>query len=821
MSTGSPYLLDRRISTTPPDNAGLPYDRVEENRIFEEQAVAANLSVQGVKLSAWADRVVALEGGAGVGVGLVRDYDTRADAIAATISVQVDIIRTGGYATAGDGGHGLYKRLGAEPSGSSNTAYFESADGTWWQLVPQGNEVHIAQFGGFADFDGSTPGTATDLYAPINYAMDFIAYTESAVENWPYRIRLGYGKYYSSTMWEIHTHAHIVGENLEENDCTEVYWPSTTTCIAILQNNHDGESGVTGVGQGAGNGATLQGFTIRHHYAVGSFSHLVYSAAHGIHSRTLCRLHNMTLARIAGHAILIHGASGHGTPSEEGSPNQWRIRDCAVHSCGGHSLAVYGADGNAGSCIGFSNHTEVGGCGIYDNSSFNNDYASIHISGYGNRGVHYAGRRYILISGTPLDNPTTIGRTTTPGTNNLVWYDIGPGSVSNPTWAEWDSVAGDYTMYRLPIWDGGGARTYTGVYVETSNAVAHVLPSSIIVGGTVAVTNYSLGYMASLESGIQSRGGFGGRYVPIDSSAEYTRNGINTWVSCGTPHESAGMGASGGIQFLTYRRVSDGDSSWTWGYKGDDIIYATPYGRNLWKTTTGATAFTFGRSTTQLGYNMYVDPIIVNNADETLSRVWTSTAVVAPASENHAKGEMAWHTNKVGGEYAASFCSVTGTPGTWLPAAPIAADTAGHLRDHGLKKCGTNDVNNSTTLVAIVGHSDDLTLGQYYTFRVVLSATCNVAGGIKVAMGGTATATIIRYDVLIYDAGVLAAQGRGAALGDAVGVTAVTAPYIVVEGVIYSVTGAGTLTVTFAQNAAHASNTTVLAGSTLQVTNMA
>jgi hypothetical protein len=122
MGATSPYILDRRVTTTPGDSASFPFDRVEENRIFEERVVAANMSVQGVNLSAWADRIVDLEGGAGVGVGYISHFDTRTEAIAATISAQIDTLSTGGYSTAGDGGHGTYKRLGSAPTDSTNQA---------------------------------------------------------------------------------------------------------------------------------------------------------------------------------------------------------------------------------------------------------------------------------------------------------------------------------------------------------------------------------------------------------------------------------------------------------------------------------------------------------------------------------------------------------------------------------------------------------------------------------------------------------------------------------------------------------------------------
>jgi len=69
--------------------------------------------------------------------------NTRTAAIAASIDASVDVITTGGYTTAGDGGGGTYKRVGSAPA---HGVYFQSADGAYWELVA--NEIWIEQAGG-------------------------------------------------------------------------------------------------------------------------------------------------------------------------------------------------------------------------------------------------------------------------------------------------------------------------------------------------------------------------------------------------------------------------------------------------------------------------------------------------------------------------------------------------------------------------------------------------------------------------------------------------------------------------------------------------
>lgn len=71
------------------------------------------------------------------------------------------VVRTAGYAAAGDGGHGVYVLI-ADP-GSSNRRYVQSADGGWYSLVTT-HGANAKQFG--ARGDGSTD--ADDMTAERN-----------------------------------------------------------------------------------------------------------------------------------------------------------------------------------------------------------------------------------------------------------------------------------------------------------------------------------------------------------------------------------------------------------------------------------------------------------------------------------------------------------------------------------------------------------------------------------------------------------------------------------------------------------------------------
>lgn len=83
-------------------------------------------------------------------------YSTRVAAVAATIPSGMDSVYVAGYTTAGDGGHGLYKKLSVAPS-PVKAWHFQSADGAYWQLAEA--IVRPEHFGAVAD------GTTNDTTA--------------------------------------------------------------------------------------------------------------------------------------------------------------------------------------------------------------------------------------------------------------------------------------------------------------------------------------------------------------------------------------------------------------------------------------------------------------------------------------------------------------------------------------------------------------------------------------------------------------------------------------------------------------------------------
>lgn len=91
---------------------------------------------------------------AGSGGGSATDYETRALAAAATIPGGINHLRTAGYATVGDGGGALYKKVVSLPTDYNG---FQSADGAWWQYADV--ILNVLAFG--ADRTLATPTSAS------------------------------------------------------------------------------------------------------------------------------------------------------------------------------------------------------------------------------------------------------------------------------------------------------------------------------------------------------------------------------------------------------------------------------------------------------------------------------------------------------------------------------------------------------------------------------------------------------------------------------------------------------------------------------------
>jgi hypothetical protein len=139
----------------------------------------------------------------------------------------------------------------------------------------------------------------------------------------------------------------------------------------------------------------------------------------------------------------------------------------------------------------------------------------------------------------------------------------------------------------------------------------------------------------------------------------------------------------------------------------------------------------------------------------------------------------------------------------------------------GYKKRVTGNFSRSTSTVLsdIPGLTVNVSAGKTYMFEAILYTISNVAGGVKASIAGTAGAGNLILDGLVYS--VTLSQIRSSTLGAThAALTATSSAHIRISGTI-TVNASGTLLVQFAQNASHAAASSVLAGSTFAVDEVA
>lgn len=204
----------------------------------------------------------------------------------------------------------------------------------------------------------------------------------------------------------------------------------------------------------------------------------------------------------------------------------------------------------------------------------------------------------------------------------------------------------------------------------------------------------------------------------------------------------------------------------------------------------------------------------------------TSTVVLGQSILMPGSNPVAW-TAPATGSVTAATPPVQNAPATLLdqPVAGIlrvddfAVGGAGFINQTGNKVVATQfDVTSSTTLANVTGLSVAVVAGRTYSFVATLYTTSNVAGGVKAAIAGTATATAVIYEGADVQSGAITGQTRATSLGTTVAATtAVTTATIVITGTI-TVDAAGSLAVQFAQNVSSLTASSVLVGSTFVLT---
>lgn len=496
----------------------------------------------------------------------------------------------------------------------------------------------------------------------------------------------------------------------------------------------------------------------------------------------------------AGAPVLFNGAGG--TPSSMTGTN---ISGTAASLTAGAATVLATARTiNGTSFDGSANITVTAAAGTLTGSTLNSGVTASSLTSFGT-----------VTSGTLSTGAVIGGVTTTLGSDATgdIYYRNASGVLTRLGIGSSNQVL--TVSGGLPSWaaaSGGGITV--GTTTITSGTNTRILYNNAGVVGEYAVTG--TGTTAVLSAGPTFTGTVAGAAFTASSTITQTSNSA-------TAFESGPNGGTNPVFRLVNSTTSQADGLSITGLAAgsgvtlaalssgaDSSINLTPKGNGTVKIV--------GTGTAQL------------YATANSLRVYGSTASWNTAVSSR----QFWAEDFAGGNVGFYFSSTETNSGTGIMkaatgvvgAAASSTVNAGWFTDAGVKRVATQfDKTSDTTLANITGLSATVTAGRTYNFIATLFTTSNVAGGVKAAIAGTATATSIIYEAETSSAGVPGAVGtaRATALATAVGdVTAVTVAKITITGTI-TVNAGGTLTVQFAQNASNGSASSVLVGSWFRV----
>lgn len=584
-----------------------------------------------------------------------------------TLLAGADYVQTSGYGAIGIGAaFYLYDAaVDAAYVAANPVTSFRSINGRGYRLDPE-QRLTIEMFGGRADcplalfnyyagnfVTSNSALSGTDNLPAINAAMAFceawtvtqIRYTHPIF----FEGSVGATCYgFSGTIIPknvVHLAGLCGGHDLTVG--TTFRFPPNTIGIEIrpniLNNGIDEEAG----------GSTIEGI---YFYGGGGTDR----TKHGLRLRARANVRDCCFDSFAGDNIHNSGhASGGTSDPNYGFTSGSHFERVLCRMAGNHNCYTVGSDAS-GSTF-YSIQCRISRlAGIIDVSYFGCAFYSVEIDDYGNGrvgGVHRGGRHYLLV-----DPTAGVGSSTTPGTNDVVWYDHEAGGVS-ATWPEW-SAANTYEI-SLPIWSNTGV--FHGGYIEIFYA-AHLTGSARAYGVFGQFTIYSAADLAvsTQTKAFYSRTGYGGYQYFTHTHAmlgQYFEVNIG---GVGSPGDEG--------RVWQHRAGADGDVSWMFSYINNQRDLGYRFGTNgrfSFEVTGVSTNEQAGSGVAQPRYLKLSGFMLADQNGVNVRRHHSGTA--APTTGTWARGDIVWNVSPSASGKVGWVCTTGGSPGTWKPFGAIDA----------------------------------------------------------------------------------------------------------------------------------------------------
>ena len=548
---------------------------------------------------------------------------------------------------AADVRQGLFVAPSSDPSGASGAwvrQYDGAANVAWWGAVADDNGV-----------------TGTDNFAAINGALDTLA-----------AIAVGAGGAYSSAPRLQAIGRFYVSDTIDLKKCTYVieghgsFYESPATQFRFPAGRHGFVIDRADTLKGALDTSLIKGadFTILRNIRV-----LGPSSGSGdydgicLKARALVdRCCTRGWAR-AGISVI---ANASGTGANRGNANNWQVIGGRHDYNKVAGLYVAGEDANAGWCLG-ADCAFNGQYGFYDASFLGNSYVGCHAE-YNGTGVsgyegttnnpsslcYYNGRLFTV----QLGQATACSTNAPPNAalSNAYWGYCGTAGAPASQYPEWTSGL---------TWAEGGAyymsgavagNVLIGCYVEGGQSPAKGSDATVAIGG--ALTGGMFGTAALLSNN--------------QGTATFDRPLQARWKSA-TGLSSTKLGGAKDTHFTIANEA--GDSHFL--LSDSFLRIQDGSGNNVFAASGTGSGLNFGRSSAQAGVTFFSKLAIGYGGGGRI----VDYGSAAPASGDHAAGEIVFNTSPVAGGSLGWVCTAGGTPGTWTAISLASGGGGGSVSD--------------------------------------------------------------------------------------------------------------------------------------------
>jgi len=595
---------------------------------------AADASNAGVMTAADKTKLDGLTPGSGAAP---TDVASRAAVATTSIDAAVSHLRTAGYLSTGDGGGAVYRRGAAEPAHGLKV---QSADGGWWELVPDPAGVSILQAGGKAD------GGATDNAAAFNAIIGYgrLNATTFYGGSLPVIYPAANDDYHHLSTLSLKQPCTIIGQGGSHttNRTTRLSWAAGMNGIVIEHVDTENGNPTPATTTGAP-GSRIENVTL---VGPGSDSSSGANLYHGVISRTpRSILTNVSTTGWPGDGIHVEA-----DVTSSGNSNGLRIMGGRAESNRRFGLYLAGGDANGCTIVGFDAGSN-GGAGIYDNSFLGVAIVGGLLDNNDQRGqAHSGGNRYYV-------NPLALRDGLDPSVEQpgagSAWI-LGAAGAANADYPDWVSGEDYYPSGAILCVNDSGRTGIFGTYAEGNQ------PSSYLEQNCF------------WYSGLQ--GAVAGPGTHMDGKI-VSGNGLQMTRSDDTGSLDVWLRSHPDTALLLVENTTDHSAGWRLKWEGVQarawtFLHANTTSRARLMFHARDTLRTFGRSVGPNDGALQIGTHWMGNANNARFR---DVGVAAPASGEHAQGDIVWNRDPAAGGTVGWVCVTGGTPGTWKSFGAIEA----------------------------------------------------------------------------------------------------------------------------------------------------